>query len=97
MSEPRYLIIDLNSELRLALHHDLQNALEEAEYEPFSSPAWEEQPDLLKAVDSGLYSPDIVVVDQVDDQLYAPHRGEIVRCWWDEFTGAWRRILQAAA
>lgn len=93
----RYVIVDLNVALVLAVRDDLGEALYDADFEPFSFPAWEERPDLLKEVDQGLYSPDIVVLDQEDDLLYAPHRGDVVCCWWDAFTRRWRRVLAVAA
>lgn len=93
----RFVIVDLNAPLVLGARDDLDDALYDAEYEPFSFAAWEEErPDLLKEVDLGLYCTDIVVHDQDDDLLYAPHRGETVVCWWDAFAECWRRRLEVA-
>lgn len=93
----RYLIVALDVALQLGYRDDLDEALEDAA-ETFAFPAWEEErPDLLKAVDLGVYSPDVVVLDLEDDLLYAPDRGEVVVCWWDGFASCWRRILEVSA
>lgn len=93
----QYLIIDLAAPLVLGVRDDLGEALADCD-EPDLFDAYEdERADLLEALGKGLYCPDIAVVDPAEGLLWAPNAGEIVRCWWDNFTGRWRRILEATA
>ena len=93
----RYVIIDMHEPpLVLAVRDDLAEALADVD-EPDIFAAYADDPELQKALDDGLYCPDIVVIDQFDDLMYVPYRGEVETYWRDAFSQTWRRLLEVAA
>ena len=88
MKVQRYLVVDLETGLVLDDLGDLAEALEELEERKtdFYGEGW----DLVSRPDYG-------VIDGLRMELYDQDRGEIVRCWYDGFTGTWRRRLEVTA
>ena len=84
----RFVIVDLRTGAVLADAATLDDALEELD---------ERKLDFFGPGYDGSSAPDYGVIDLATRVMYDDDRGEIVRCWHDSFTGAWRRILEVAA